>query len=292
MGFFLFVLIFLTETNPSFARVRGAFSEFVPVHHDRFDQTLPSPPQRKDRVSVVIAPHPDDEILCCSGRIKKLLQSGKNVKIIYITNGDRLEIGDFQTSRLYGQKRRRESVQATHALGLLPSDLYFLNFPDGHLHQLKKNIPFQSLYTGQRMTDDRSAFPQTPYTQDGLRSNLQSLFVSWIIEEVYIPSASLDTHKDHRFTAQIVREAFADMHLFPKIFEYVVHNATLKKDTNVSHNSFKLSLIHFFTSQFWTPSHRHFMESFAQKPESFISSPYENNLFGSRQKLSTCSTGG
>src|SRR6516164_1207012 len=42
---------------------------------------------------VVLAPHPDDEALCCSGVIYNALQHGDNVNIVVVTNGDSSVVG-------------------------------------------------------------------------------------------------------------------------------------------------------------------------------------------------------
>ena len=37
---------------------------------------------------LIVAPHPDDEVLSSGGLIQKAVKSGKSVHIIYLTNGD------------------------------------------------------------------------------------------------------------------------------------------------------------------------------------------------------------
>ena len=40
---------------------------------------------------LVIAPHPDDEIIGCGGTIAKAIENNNNVYIQYLSSGDRIE---------------------------------------------------------------------------------------------------------------------------------------------------------------------------------------------------------
>src|ERR1700722_16913490 len=51
--------------------------------------TMPEP-QRSDRV-LVIAPHPDDESLCCAGILQRARANGAAVAVVWITAGDGFE---------------------------------------------------------------------------------------------------------------------------------------------------------------------------------------------------------
>ena len=41
---------------------------------------------------LVVAPHPDDELLCCAGVIQRVVQSGGRVSIVWVTSGDASEL--------------------------------------------------------------------------------------------------------------------------------------------------------------------------------------------------------
>ena len=81
------------------------------------------------RRAVVFSPHPDDESLGCGGTILRKKQAGATVKVVHVSDGSAsttlIPRGELTTIR------RRESVNAGRVLGL--DDIYFLNFPDGHL---------------------------------------------------------------------------------------------------------------------------------------------------------------
>jgi LmbE family N-acetylglucosaminyl deacetylase/regulation of enolase protein 1 (concanavalin A-like superfamily) len=79
---------------------------------------------------LVVAPHPDDDILMASGVIAQAKQRGEVVKVIFMTNGDFL-------APEYGSIRQNEAVDAQVAhLGMNENDLIFLGYPDGYLSAL------------------------------------------------------------------------------------------------------------------------------------------------------------
>ena len=41
---------------------------------------------------LVVAPHPDDETLCCAGIIQRVVHAGGQVSIVWITSGDASEL--------------------------------------------------------------------------------------------------------------------------------------------------------------------------------------------------------
>ena len=81
------------------------------------------------RRAVVFSPHPDDESLGCGGTILKKKQAGATVKLVHVSDGGgstTLIPRDELTAM-----RKQESVNAGRVLGV--DDIYFLEFPDGHL---------------------------------------------------------------------------------------------------------------------------------------------------------------
>lgn len=78
---------------------------------------------------LVIAPHPDDEVLMAGQAIVMAKRAGMTVKVAIITNGD------FTCAR-DGYLRERESVAALKSLGVGESDVEFLGYPDGYLASL------------------------------------------------------------------------------------------------------------------------------------------------------------
>ena len=101
--------------------------------------------RRSDRV-LILAPHPDDETLAAGALIQMALLAGASVRIIVATDGDnnpwpqrwlerRWRLGPHACRR-WGTRRRRESRQALRTLGVDPSSVVFLGWPDQKLTQL------------------------------------------------------------------------------------------------------------------------------------------------------------
>ncbi|OGE37606.1 hypothetical protein A3B45_03090 [Candidatus Daviesbacteria bacterium RIFCSPLOWO2_01_FULL_39_12] len=80
--------------------------------------------------------HPDDETFSSGGTIAKLSKSGVIVKLICATKGEAGTVGDppLTTQDRLGDAREKELRKAAKILGI--SQIYFLGFIDGTLHQL------------------------------------------------------------------------------------------------------------------------------------------------------------
>jgi LmbE family N-acetylglucosaminyl deacetylase len=82
-----------------------------------------------DRV-LVLAPHPDDETLGMGGSLRLLTESGKKVKVVILTTGEKADpkVTDKQE---YSSTRKKEALKAFRHLGV--KDYEFLGFPDREL---------------------------------------------------------------------------------------------------------------------------------------------------------------
>ena len=75
---------------------------------------------------LVIAPHPDDEVLGCGGAVRLHVQRGEEVSIVFLTSG---ELGLKQLPREKAWKiREAEAKMAAKILGV--TKLHFLRQPD------------------------------------------------------------------------------------------------------------------------------------------------------------------
>src|SRR5262245_33909198 len=71
---------------------------------------------------LVLAPHPDDEVIGCGGLVALHLRDGRRVRVVVATDG-----GEAREPA----ERQRESRAALAPLG--DAEIEFLNFPDRHL---------------------------------------------------------------------------------------------------------------------------------------------------------------
>lgn len=84
------------------------------------------PPARR---TVVVAPHPDDEVLGCGGLIALQRRQDRQVLVVAVTDGERAEIFGVPPGRL-AETRRREQAGALRRLGVAPSQTVRLGLPD------------------------------------------------------------------------------------------------------------------------------------------------------------------
>jgi len=115
---------------------------------------------------LVIAPHPDDDVLGAGGLMQRVKATGGTVRVVYLTDGDGypegVQVEDHVRAptakdyRGYGRQRRREARAALAALGFGPSQYSytFLSFPDGGLCKLTRTY-----------WSERRAAYRSPYTR-------------------------------------------------------------------------------------------------------------------------------
>jgi LmbE family N-acetylglucosaminyl deacetylase len=113
---------------------------------------------------LVVAPHPDDEVLSAGGLMQRVHELGGTVRIVYLTNGDGYPEGvrvvEHHQSptpsdyRDYGRRREREAHTALEALKIGDYTTTFLSFPDGGLGKLMRTY-----------WSDRRAAYRSPYTR-------------------------------------------------------------------------------------------------------------------------------
>jgi len=91
--------------------------------------------------AVVVAPHPDDEVLAVGGLLAQLARSGCEVLIVAVTDGTASHAGstEWSTERL-ARERPRESREAWRRLGLQAPDALRLGLPDGRVAALRDHL--------------------------------------------------------------------------------------------------------------------------------------------------------
>lgn len=201
----------------------------------------------KDERILVVAPHPDDEVLGCGGLIQQARSRGAEVYVVLMTNGDASELallfGERELSLkpaayiALGKTRQQETLTALGSLGLRPEWVHFLGYPNNGLVPLwqfehwSRARPYQSKTT--KMTSSPYALtvtPKAPYCGSAVFTDLVALLREIRPTEIYV-SHPRDTHADHWATAAFVSYALAAIAADPsqqwvektRLYGYLVH---------------------------------------------------------------------
>jgi LmbE family N-acetylglucosaminyl deacetylase len=167
---------------------------------------------------LVVAPHPDDDIITAAGIIYQAVNSGEPIRIIYVTNGDKSGSG----GPIIGYERQLEAVNAQVGhLGMIEDDLIFLGYPDGYLKELFDDYteeddsfttPFgQSTTYGNRglgRTDYHSYRFGSPaqYNKYNILLDLQDIISNFKPDHIFTVS-EFDHHSDHSTTYELLKLA-------------------------------------------------------------------------------------
>ncbi len=194
---------------------------------------------------MVIAPHPDDEVLGGAGLIQRVLAQGGTVRVVYVTNGDgyvdgvRHELKRVRTSTSdfieYGKRRHDEAVRALDRLGLRTSDAVFLGFPDDGIDDLwaghwSTRRPYTSPYTHSHHPPyQESLSRQVEYDGTDLDREIERTLRNFAPDWVLVPDPR-DRHPDHCTTGVFVLDALRQLRdeadgLFARtqVLTYLVH---------------------------------------------------------------------
>lgn len=192
------------------------------------------------RSILVLAPHPDDESLACSGIIRTAILNGDSINIVVVTNGDYLG-KDIAKIRYY------EFWNAMKKYGLSEKNVIWLGFADtgmninkSFLYKLfcsnKKNIssPYskQTYHPVGNMAEFAMLIwnKHLTYNRDSLLKCLNEIVKITDPDEIYLPSI-FDLHGDHKALNLFMNEVLekVDRSKSIKMFEYIIHGGDDKK---------------------------------------------------------------
>jgi LmbE family N-acetylglucosaminyl deacetylase len=190
-----------------------------------------------DRV-LVVAPHPDDESLCCGGLVHTALGAGAHVAIVWITNGDGFKWDAIVVERKIrpragtylelARQRQSEARSAGGLLGVASDSLLFLGYPDRGVLSLlldyyHPNTPWRSKFTGANAVVYEDAVdPGASYSGDNLVKDFNSVLDRVQPTLVLAPSPQ-DTHPDHRGTGLLVWRTMTARGQQDRVRYWIVH---------------------------------------------------------------------
>jgi len=204
----------------------GAFNSVSKNSNLQADGVLPWEPGAHDRI-LIIAPHPDDEVLAAGGLIATVSKSYNplNIRVVVATNGDASYLtAIFHGSHLFTKKnfrrqafhRQQESLKALACLGLDAEQVFFWGFPDRGLaslwhHRLKMKQPYYSVTTGYRNSVQALNSPVLPFSSACLMALFEKELFDFHPTIVIMPHPQ-DNHPDHRALAEFTLLAAGNYH--------------------------------------------------------------------------------
>ncbi len=160
---------------------------------------------------LVVAPHPDDETLCCAGAMQKVLAAGGHVAVVWVTSGDGSELDLLLVERSFlrspaklrdlAQRRMAEAHRAMARLGVPEKQLFFLGYPDRGILPLVTDYwsgTLRSPFTGATEVPYSEALsPGHAYTGANLEDDLAAV-LERVRPTLVLAPAPADAHPDHR----------------------------------------------------------------------------------------------
>ena len=162
------------------------------------DVCVPSIALSEERI-LVVAPHPDDDVLACGGTIARGAVERAEIRILYVTDGAASHLGSltYPPQRLRAV-RENEAKAAAALLGIAPAQLHFLREPDSEL-------------------------ARTGPAARKLAARIAAQLVAFVPTIVLSPWVR-DGHRDHVAVSLAVRRALALVGFTPPatLYEYTV----------------------------------------------------------------------
>jgi LmbE family N-acetylglucosaminyl deacetylase len=185
---------------------------------------------------LIVAPHPDDETLCCAGVIRRVLRAGGQVSVVWLTSGDAARMDLILMShslfpattvaRGLGAQRMDEARTASTRLGVQSAGRLFLGYPDGGLLELlgaHRTTPYTSATTGASAVPYSDALhPGHPYTGESLERDFLEV-LERVRPNLILAPTPLDAHADHRAAGLLVQTLSARAPGPPAVRYWIVH---------------------------------------------------------------------
>lgn len=159
---------------------------------------LSRPYTHGDGLTVVFAPHPDDETLGCGGLIARKRYEGLPVHVVFVTDGGGSHLNHpHLTVPDVIALRKREAAAALRELGVESCAVHFLDEPDGTLDRI------------------------TPERAQALRGRIAALVGELKPEEVLLPCRH-DASSEHDAAFDLIIPALRDTGLHPTVWQYPI----------------------------------------------------------------------
>ena len=189
---------------------------------------------------LILAPHPDDEVLGCGGVIQQAAALGLPIRIAFLTYGDFYEWSFIRYERRpvvtprgvqgMGEIRHGEALAADAVLGAPAVDLAFLGYPDFGTLKMWYSAwggtrPVRGMLSRATAVPYRDAFrPGAPYKGEEVLKDLTTILREFRPTKVFV-SHPADHHPDHKALYLFARVALFDVapEVTPRVYPYLVH---------------------------------------------------------------------
>jgi LmbE family N-acetylglucosaminyl deacetylase len=168
------------------------------------------PPLDASTTLLVVAPHPDDETLCCAGVIERVVHAGGRASVVWITSGDASELDLlFVEKSLFVRpaklrdlavRRMQEARAATARLGVSAAGQLFLGYPDRGLMRLLTDHQ-ATAYTSPFTATATVPYPEAvsfghAYTGESLEQDFTAV-LDRLHPNLVLTASPRDSHTDH-----------------------------------------------------------------------------------------------
>ncbi|MCX5800329.1 MAG: PIG-L family deacetylase [Candidatus Eisenbacteria bacterium] len=193
----------------------------------------------QDRI-LILAPHPDDEVLGTGGIIQEAMKLNLPLRIVFLTYGDSNEWSFLlyrrhpvllpKGARNMGLVRHDEALEAAKALGVPPPQLTFLGYPDfGTLDiwcsHWGDRPPVESILTHAGAVPYPNAFrPGAPYKGEEILADLEKTLLEFRPTKIFVSHPG-DHNSDHKSLYLFLRVVLWDLEneINPVVYPYLVH---------------------------------------------------------------------
>jgi N-acetylglucosamine malate deacetylase 1 len=158
---------------------------------------------------LVVAAHPDDEVLGCGGTIVKHSMLGDEVTVLFLTDGVSSRDGVTEDLDFHSMKRKAAASKALSILGV--TDIIFKDFPDNKMDV----IPLLDVIKVVEMVGER-VNPETVYSHSPADLNVDHVIAAKAVRTAFRPTKNSSVKKILSFEIMSSTEWAFD---FAKVFK-------------------------------------------------------------------------
>jgi LmbE family N-acetylglucosaminyl deacetylase len=192
-----------------------------------------------DRI-LILAPHPDDEVLGCGGIIEKAHEKKLPLSIVFFTYGDNNQWSFIvyrdrpvvfpKAVQKMGLVRHDEAIAAAKVFGVKSDDLIFLGYPDFRTLNIwyshwRDSPPAKSMLTKVNKVPYSNAFsPGAPYKGEAVLKDMETIILKFKPTKIFV-SHPADHNPDHQALYLFTRVALWNLKgkITSELYPYIIH---------------------------------------------------------------------